>query len=84
MRDRKDYVLFNAGPVGTNGVGTHKHNDVLSLELHLGGEDILVDPGCFLYTGDPRMYDLFRGTSHHSTVKIDGREQNQGVVLRRL
>jgi hypothetical protein len=79
MRDRDDYVLFNCSPVGTRGVGTHKHNDVLSLELHLGGEDILVDPGCFLYTGDPRMYDLFRSTAHHSTVMIDGSEQNRFI-----
>lgn len=80
MRDRDDYVLFNCSPVGTRGVGTHKHNDVLSLELHLEGEDILVDPGCFLYTGDPRMYDLFRGTAHHSTVMIDRREQNRFIA----
>jgi hypothetical protein len=79
MRDRDDYVLFNCSPVGTRGLGTHKHNDILSLELHLGGEDILVDPGCFLYTGDPRMYDLFRSTAHHSTVMIDGREQNRFI-----
>ncbi|HJR77249.1 MAG TPA: alginate lyase family protein [Nitrospiraceae bacterium] len=82
MRDREDYVLFNCNPVGTKGLGTHKHNDILSLELHLGGEDILVDPGCFLYTGDPRMYDLFRGTAHHSTVMIDGREQNRFIAGR--
>ena len=79
MRDRNDYVLFNASPVGTNGVGSHKHNDVLSLELHLGGEDILVDPGCFLYTADPRVYNQFRSTAHHSTVMIEGREQNRFI-----
>lgn len=79
MRDREDYLLFNCNPVGARGVGTHKHNDLLSLELHLDGEDILVDPGCFLYTADPRMYDLFRGTAHHSTVVIDGREQNRFI-----
>lgn len=80
MRNRDDYVLFNCNPVGTRGIGTHKHNDVLSLEVHLEGEDILVDPGCFLYTADPRMYDLFRGTAHHSTVVIDGREQNRFIA----
>ena len=79
IRDRQDYVLFNCSPVGTDGVGTHKHNDILSLELHVGGEDILVDPGCFLYTADPRMYDLFRCTAHHSTVRVDGGEQNRFI-----
>ncbi|MEX5216607.1 MAG: heparinase II/III family protein [Nitrospira sp.] len=79
IRDRDDYVLFNCSPVGTSGIGTHKHNDILSLELHLDGEDIVVDSGSFLYTADPRMYDLFRSTAHHSTVKIDGREQNRFI-----
>ncbi len=77
MRDRDAYVLFNCNPVGTNGLGTHKHNDLLSLEINLGGEDILVDPGCFVYTADPRTYDLFRSTASHSTVMIDGVEQNR-------
>jgi hypothetical protein len=79
IRDHDDYLLFNCNPVGTSGIGTHKHNDILSLELHLGGEDMVVDPGSFLYTADPRMYDLFRCTAHHSTVMIDGREQNRFI-----
>jgi hypothetical protein len=79
IRERDDYVLFNCSPVGTRGIGTHKHNDILSLELHLDGEDMVVDSGSFLYTADPRMYDLFRCTAHHSTVTIDGREQNRFI-----
>jgi hypothetical protein len=77
MRQNKDYVLFNCNPVGTKGIGTHKHNDLLSIEVHLGGEDIIVDPGTFLYTSDPQAYHDFRGTRVHSTVSVDCFEQNR-------
>lgn len=79
LREQKDYVLFNCNPPGTSGVGTHKHNDLLSLDMQLGGEDILVDPGCFLYTSDPQAYNRFRRTGYHSTVRVDQAEQNRVI-----
>ncbi|MGC3976519.1 MAG: alginate lyase family protein [Nitrospira sp.] len=79
LRKARDYVLFNCNPPGTQGVGTHKHNDLLSLEMQLGGEDILVDSGCFLYTSDPQSYDRFRSTLFHSTVRVDQAEQNRFI-----
>ncbi len=75
--EQQDYVLVNCNTPGTSGVGTHKHNDLLSIEMQLGGEDILVDPGCFLYTSDPQAYDRFRRTGYHSTVTVDQAEQNR-------
>lgn len=77
LRHERNYLLVNCNPPGTNGVGTHKHNDLLSVELHIGGEDILVDPGCFLYTSDPQAYNRFRSTRAHSTVTVDQAEQNR-------
>ncbi|MGH7380763.1 MAG: heparinase II/III domain-containing protein [Candidatus Methylomirabilales bacterium] len=79
IRDGDDYVLFNCSPVGTRGIGNHKHNDLLSLEVHLGGEDILVDPGSYLYTPDPESRNAFRSTLAHCTVMVDGVEQNRFV-----
>ena len=77
MRGGEDYVLLNCSPVGTRGTGSHKHNDTLSLEVHLGGEDVLVDPGSYVYSPDPEARNLFRGTAAHSTVTVDGTEQNR-------
>ncbi|MBI4003142.1 MAG: alginate lyase family protein, partial [Nitrospira defluvii] len=79
LREQKDYVLFNCNSPGTSGVGTHKHNDLLSLDIQLSGEDILVDPGCFLYTSDPQAYNRFRRTAYHSTVRVDQAEQNRVI-----
>ena len=79
MRYEDDYVLFNCNPVGTRGIGNHKHNDMLSLEIHLGGEDILVDPGSYCYTSDPETRNAFRSTRAHATVMVDGAEQNRFI-----
>lgn len=77
LRDGQDFVCVSAGPVGTDGMGNHKHNDVLSIEVNLGGEDVLIDPGTFVYTPDPGARNAFRSTAAHSTVIVDGLEQNR-------
>lgn len=76
MRNNKDYMMISCGPNGQNGVGGHAHNDKLSLELCIDGEDIIVDPGTPAYTADPAMRNLFRSTAFHNTVMINGEEQN--------
>jgi uncharacterized heparinase superfamily protein len=77
MRDGDLYLLVACGPVGTAGIGNHKHNDVLSFELHADGQDLFVDPGSFLYTPEPAWRNRFRSTAVHNTVMIDGLEQNR-------
>jgi len=77
MRDEDLYLLGACGPVGTAGIGNHKHNDVLSFELHANGQDLFVDPGSFLYTPEPTWRNRFRSTAVHNTVMIDNLEQNR-------
>lgn len=77
MRSRDAYVLVCADESGTYGVGNHKHNDILGFELALGGEPVVVDRGTFVYQGDPAWRDRLRSTRSHSTVMVDGVEQNE-------
>lgn len=76
MRGGANYALVSCGPNGQNGRGGHAHNDKLSFELVAGGKDLVIDPGTYAYTGDPAARNRFRATASHSTVVIDGQEQN--------
>ena len=76
-RDNGTYLLISNGIVGTEGFGNHKHNDLLSFEYHVEGQPIFVDPGSYVYTSDPDARNLFRSTSYHNTLMVDGEEQNE-------
>ena len=69
------HVVVRCGDVGQNGNGGHAHNDLLSYELWRG-RPVVVDPGTYVYTADPRARDEFRSTAAHNTVNVDGAEQN--------
>jgi hypothetical protein len=76
LRQDDLYLLFNASDAGVNGRGSHGHNDALSIEVSAAGVPFIVDPGTYLYTADLTQRHLFRSTAYHSTVQIDGAEQN--------
>jgi hypothetical protein len=80
MRDGDLYLCFNASGSGINGRGSHGHNDVLSIEVSAGGRAFIVDPGTYVYSGDLAKRHEFRSTAYHSTVQIDGLEQNTIAV----
>ena len=76
MREGDCYLCFNASNVGIHGRGSHGHNDALSIEVAARGRSFIVDPGTYVYSADMQMRHAFRSTAYHSTVKIDGQEQN--------
>ena len=76
MRDGDLYLCFNASGAGINGRGSHGHNDALSIEVSAGGRAFIVDPGTYVYSADLAKRHEFRSTAYHSTVQIDGLEQN--------
>jgi hypothetical protein len=70
------YLHLNAGGAGLGGRGAHGHNDALSIEVSACGVSFIADPGTYVYTSDLRARGEFRSTAYHSTVEIDGVEQN--------
>jgi hypothetical protein len=76
LRAGEDYLLLSASGAGLGGRGSHAHNDALSVEVSAGGACFVRDPGTYVYTADPRARSLFRSTAYHSTVEVDGLEQN--------
>ncbi len=70
------HLVFDCGGLGKIG-GGHGHADALSFTLWSAGKDLLVDPGTFIYNGDPRWRDFFRSTSAHNTISIDRIAQSE-------
>lgn len=68
------HAVIDAGPFGGLNAG-HSHSDTLSIVLRLGGDEILIDPGTYTYTGDPEWRNWFRSSAAHNTIRIDGRDQ---------
>jgi len=77
IRHHNDYCSICCGPNGQNGNGGHAHNDKLSFELMIDGQDVIVDPGTYVYTPYPKERNKFRSTAYHNTVKFNGYEQNK-------
>jgi hypothetical protein len=65
-RSRRLFLAIRCGPVGQNGIGGHAHNDQLSMELNVDGEDWIADPGTYLYTPLPGRRDEYRSVAAHS------------------
>lgn len=76
LRNQGIYCFIRCGELSCRGQGGHSHNDQLSFELNIGGEDFIVDTGTGVYTADKNIRNLFRSTRLHNTVYIEGYEQN--------
>jgi len=72
--DSRSALIFDCGPLGPDYQPGHAHCDVLSYELSLHGQRIVVDTGVSTYQpGAERSYE--RSTAAHNTLRIDGQEQ---------
>lgn len=66
----------DAGPHGFLSIAAHAHSDALSLEVRVGGVDILADPGTYCYHGEENWRNYFRSTIGHNTLEVGGAEQS--------
>jgi hypothetical protein len=76
LRNDRVYCCIRCGELSFRGDGVHSHNDQLSFELNVDGEDFIIDPGSYVYTADYKMRNLFRSTEMHNTVQVEKFEQN--------
>ena len=79
MREGDMYLMMSASGAGLAGRGAHGHNDALSFEVSARGVSFIADAGTYVYTADARARQQFRSTAFHSTVEVDGEEQNTTV-----
>ncbi len=70
----KSCLIFDCGDVGPDAQPGHAHCDVLSYELSLDAQRVVVDTGTSTYEPGPeRHYE--RSTAAHNTLRIDAEEQ---------
>jgi len=77
LQNKNFYCIIRCGELSLRGQGGHSHNDQLSIELNVCGEDFFVDTGTGVYTADKNIRNLFRSTEMHNTVSIQNIEQNK-------
>ena len=69
------FLAIRCGAIGQEGNGGHAHNDQLSLELNVDGEDWILDPGTYLYTPLPKRRNQYRSVKAHFAPRlINGKE----------
>ena len=74
VKDAKNYFITDVGEVGMKGRGGHGHNDLFSFELMFDAENIIVDPGCYTYTGDLALKTKMKSTAYHNGLQVDEEE----------
>lgn len=72
-----EIVILRAGPTRfRNDVARgHLHADALSVLWRIGSDDVLIDPGTYLYSEADGWRASMRSATCHSCVLIDGRDQ---------
>ena len=69
-------LVFDHGPLGYLAIAAHGHADANAFTLALDGEDVLVDPGTYLYHSGGDWRNWFRGTPAHNTLTVEGADQS--------
>ena len=74
FRSERLFLAIRCGAIGHGGRGAHAHNDQLSIELMIDGEDWIADPGSYLYTPAPRLRNAYRSVLAHFAPHSGKRE----------
>ncbi|HYM19414.1 MAG TPA: alginate lyase family protein [Candidatus Kapabacteria bacterium] len=74
VRIDKNYLFVRAGEFGWGGSGfsSHAHDDFLAPSVYLNAMPILVDPGTYVYNGNPEERDKYRSAQYHNGLIIGG------------
>jgi uncharacterized heparinase superfamily protein len=77
LRSGRRRAMIDHGPHGYLSLAAHAHADALRIDLSLGGEQLVVDPGVGSYFARPRLREAFRGTGLHATVLVDHTDSSE-------
>lgn len=70
-------AILDVGEIGPRCQPGHGHADVLSFELAVDAERVVVNSGTSVYQGSPAERHRQRQTAAHSTVVVDGADSSE-------
>jgi hypothetical protein len=75
--DGKSALYVRGGEFGMGGDGSssHAHDDLLAPVVWLSGLPVLVDPGTYVYNGEPKSRSKYRSEHSHNTFSLDDGSQ---------
>jgi len=76
-RSQRFFMSVRCGVIGQAGNGGHAHNDQLSIELQIDGEDWLRDPGTGVYTADSKKRHRYRSHLAHFGPRLQFAEPSR-------
>jgi len=68
------YLVADFGRIGPDDLPAHAHGDIGSIELSVGGERLIVDPGVYEYVEGERRARS-RSAAAHNVLAVDGADQ---------
>jgi hypothetical protein len=74
------FLFLRGGEFGMGGAGfsSHAHDDLLAPIIYIDGLAVLVDPGTFVYNGDPKNRAKYRdGWAHNNLIVGEGSAARQ-------
>ena len=72
LRGGQFYLAVRCPEPGPRRLTGHAHCDLLCVELHHAGRDLVADPGSYLYTPFPALRNAYRGPLAHFAPLLDG------------
>jgi hypothetical protein len=73
-RSPRFYLAVRCGELGLAGLGAHAHCDQLAIELVMDDENLVRDPGSFIYTALPDSRNVYRSSLAHHVPRVAGCE----------
>ncbi len=74
FRSGLTHIVIRCGAVGYYGLGCHSHNDQLSMEVVIDQQELVTDPGTFVYTALPSRRNAYRSVEAHFAPAVENRE----------
>jgi hypothetical protein len=71
-------LAVDVGPLGMRGNTGHGHSDALSFCFFAAGDEVVIDPGTYLYS-DGEIPIWFKKQSAHSTIYWPNREEGRTI-----